>query len=617
MMRALTAHGPDGSDIWHDASVALGHQMMYITPESSGETLPLHHAASGISITADARLDNREELVETLGIGSTQTLPDTQLILAAYQKWGIACVEHFIGEFNIAIWDAGEQKLHCITDPMGIRPLFHIQVEDGCFAFASEIMPLLEIVKNPSINQRRIAMLGVSALTGYLETTRTGFEKIYRVPPASILTVSRPGISSSEYWRPDPGKRLHFKSDGDCAEAFREVLLKSVKSRMRSAYPVGALLSGGLDSSAVVGAANQVLTGKNKSLVTLSSLPELTSKGRVADEEAFIELFREYSNLQMVPVRATGHGPFENLEELVKTGSLGSYGFQHYMYSALVRTGRKHGARILLDGYGGELSASTYLRGYFSEMLLRGRFGEMFKQLKGLSSDGRISKASVKRNVLRPLVPYRLLKAMNRHRRFENLAVYPVRKEFVRDVLGKELDSIEDQLFELLSLVPDHRKNMARNIVRARQDIRQRSHAGYINYEEARFSYPYLDKRVLEFALAVDGRYKLKDGQDRRLIRIASRGLVPGEVRNRASKAAFCPDYHIRYTRQKAAAAESFLEFSREPELSRLVDFEEVFKALENQSQYDPEKPMAVDYDSQFLVPYAMFLCYFLDHFNS
>jgi asparagine synthase (glutamine-hydrolysing) len=359
-----------------------------------------------------------------------------------------------------------------------------------------------------------------------------------------------------------------------------------------------------------------LLRATNESLVTLSSLPEPGAQGEVTDEEEFIELFRDYPGVQINHVRAPGLGPFDDAEELVKTGALNAYGFQHYMYSALVRAGREKGIRLLLDGYGGELSASAHIRGFLPELLMRGRFSRLLSELKTTSGDGRIHASSLKRQVVRPLIPFRLLKAAGRHERFDNLAAYPVREELVRDVLGEEVNQVRDQLLELLVKAPNHRTNMAQSIRHAQQDLRLRSHAGFRGYEQVRFSYPLLDKRLLEFGLAVDGRFKLENGEDRRLIRMASKGLVPDEIQKRSSKAAFCPDYHLRYLRQRDDASQSLHELSRDRGLSKIVDFEKVFSALNNRPAHDPKKPMAVDYDSQFLVPYAWFMCYFLRNFK-
>ena len=118
-----------------------------------------------------------------------------------------------------------------------------------------------------------VAASALSAMSTCLEPETTCFDTIFRVPAATILSVEKGGMKNSEYWRPDEKKRLHFKSDAECAEAFQEVFLKAVKARLRSAFPVASLLSGGLDSSGIVAAAGKILADENRSLITLSAVP--------------------------------------------------------------------------------------------------------------------------------------------------------------------------------------------------------------------------------------------------------------------------------------------------------------------------------------------------------
>ena len=477
MMQALEPHGPDGHGNWHDEWAGLGHQMMHITPESLEEQLPLHHAESGMSVTAEGRLDNRDDLLRELGISASSDLPDSSLILQAYQAWGTSCVEHLVGEYAFAIWDARERCLHCFTDPMGVRPLFFTELPDQFFAFASEVEALLAIYDAPvPINETRMAMLGVSALSSYLEPEATCFENIYRVPAASILSVGKSGKSIAEYWQPDPGKRLNFKSDEECREAFQEVFFKAVKARLRSAFPVASLLSGGLDSSAIVGAASQLLAEENKSLVTLSSVPEPDAQGQVTDEREYIDLFKGRANLEMHYVSAPGCGPFDDLDRLVKTASLCSYSYQHFLYTAFVRAARANKARVILDGDCGEYSASSYPRGYMGEMLLSGQWKRLARELRHTGTDQQIGLSDIKTHVLRPLVPYSVLRLFNRHRKMENLIEYPIRSGYVKDVLGRDIDRIREQIFRLPAEYPNHRKNMVRDMLLERRDIRQRSH---------------------------------------------------------------------------------------------------------------------------------------------
>jgi len=617
MMQALEQHGPDGSATWQDEWIGLGHQMMHTTPQSLDEHLPLHHGESQISLTADARLDNREDVLRLLGMAPTTDLPDSSLILKAYQAWGKACVDRLVGEFAFAIWDARDRCLHCFTDPMGVRPLFYTEVPGHYFAFASEVVALLAINKTPApLNERRLAMLGVSALSVYLEPEATCFENIYRVPAASVLSISSRGKTSTEYWRPDCSKRLQFSSDAECREAFQEVFFKAVGARLRSAFPVASMLSGGLDSSGIVGAASHLLAKENKSLITLSSVPEPMAQGQVTDEREYIDLFKGKANLEMHYVCAPGRGPFDQLDELVKTASLCSYSYQHFLYTAFVRTAKENKARVILDGDGGEFSASSYLQGYLAELLLAGKWQTLVTELRHSSADKRIHLSAIKRQVLRPLVPYPVLRFLNRHSKFKNLVEYPIRAGFVQDVLGQDIGRIRDQIFRFLLEYPNHRKNMVRDLLLEQRDIRQRSHAGFVDYQNARFSYPYLDKRVFEFSLAVDGRYQYQDGSGRRLLRMGMDGLIPNGVLARTSKAPFSPDYHLRYARDKAEAVSTSRGFSGSGKLRGMVDFEKVLQALEQKTIYRSENPMRADHDSQFTVPYGLYLCYFLRRFE-
>jgi len=613
MLAALQQHGPDGSGQWHDGSVGLGHQMMHITPESLNEHLPLHHGESGISITFDGRLDNRDDLIQALGIPGSSDLPDSAVLLKAYQKWGADSVERLVGEFSFAVWDVRNHRLHCCADPMGIRPLFYSRISGKYFAFASEIRPLLAIDENRGlINDKRLAMLGVSALSVFLEPETTCFKNIFRIPAGTILSMDRNGIKTREYWAPDVTKRLRFNSDEECREAYQEVFFKSVKARLRSVYPVASFLSGGLDSSGIVSAASRIQAGKNEQLVTVSAVPMPSAQENVAGEKEFIDHFNKTENLDMQYVSAPNRGPFDQLEQLVESASLCSYSYQHYQYTALVEAATQKNARLILDGDGGELSASSNAAGYFAELMLTARWTTLLHELRQMDPNRAVHLSTFKRHVLRPMFPNPLLKWLNRHARFKQHIEYPIKAEFIRDTLGQDAEQVKDQVNHFLEEYPNHRKNMAEYIQRARIDIRQRSHAGFVGYQKARISYPYLDKRMLEFGLAVDGHFKYQNRQNRRLIRLGMDGLLPRKILSRTSKAPFCPDYHIRFERDKVRATRSLKDFSESGILGPIVDLQKISRALQSTPAYRPENPMRVDYESQFLIPYGVYMCYFL-----
>ena len=617
MLDKLAHLGPDGHGIWTGEPVALGQQTMHLTPESQSDRLPACHGESGSVLVLDGRLDNRKDLLRQLNLLHQSELPDSALIRAAYERWDIDFAAQLIGEFACALWDPGRGRLICVTDPIGVRPLYYRELAGGFFAFASEVPALLELGSaSRSINQRRLALLGVSALTVLLEPELTCFESVYRVRPGTLTVVSRQGRSVRSYWEPDFRKRLRFRSEAECGEAFLEVFQAAVRARLRSIGPVASLLSGGLDSSAIVGAASRLQADDGKRLLTLSAVTEPEAAQTIAGERHFIELFRGNPDLDMLFVSAPGEGPFDRLDDLVASGSLCSYSYQHFLYSALSETARKNEVRIILDGHGGELSASVSPQGWLAELLLRGRWASLWQEIRRPTKSDNGAWRRFRQQVVRPILPYSVLSVFGRHPRFQQLFRYPVRPGFVADVLGSDVEAITQQLHRLRAERPDHRRNMARAIQLERNDIRQRSHAGFLGYQHARYSYPYLDRRVLEFAMAVDGQFKQRSGHSRLLLRRNLAGRVPTEILSRQTKAPFCPDYHLRYERSRPGLSRRFNAFADSPEVREIVDFDSIHRALGQAAEYRAELPTAVQYETQFLVPYAMYLCYFLRHFG-
>ena len=126
MGQALKHRGRDGSGFWHEGDVGLGHMATNITPESVYEKLPCTSADGRLVITADARIDNRQELFSSLSIPYSQQvqIACSEIILHSFQKWGERCPEHLLGEFVFAIWDKREKRLFCARDHLGVRPFF-------------------------------------------------------------------------------------------------------------------------------------------------------------------------------------------------------------------------------------------------------------------------------------------------------------------------------------------------------------------------------------------------------------------------------------------------------------------------------------------------------------
>lgn len=159
-MTARLAHrGPDAAGAWIQGPVGLGHRMLWTTPESHQERLPLASDSGDVAITADARIDNRDELIAALGLSDRRGvgLTDSELISCAYARWGEDSPKRLIGDFAFALWDKRRQFLFCARDHSGVKP-FYYHLSDRIFVLGSEIKALFSLETVPrQLNQVRVA----------------------------------------------------------------------------------------------------------------------------------------------------------------------------------------------------------------------------------------------------------------------------------------------------------------------------------------------------------------------------------------------------------------------------------------------------------------------------
>ena len=210
MLKALAHHGPDGQGIWLEGPVGLGHSMLHTTPESLYEKLPQQDDETGLVITADARIDNRDELFDALSIPhpARPGTPDGALILKAYCKWGEDCPSHLLGAFAFAVWDKNEQSLFCARDHMGFKPFYYYR-SPRIFIFASEVNGVLSVPEVP----RRLSEPAVAYYLTQNHEDReiTFYEEILRLPSAHTLTARRTGkLKKSRYWTCSPAQDSGF-----------------------------------------------------------------------------------------------------------------------------------------------------------------------------------------------------------------------------------------------------------------------------------------------------------------------------------------------------------------------------------------------------------------------
>jgi asparagine synthase (glutamine-hydrolysing) len=294
MTQPLRHRGPDGISHWQSGPVGLGHCLRHTTPESQHEKLPLSTHDGAFCLTADARLDNRDELLDALRLPmAPDVTSDSALILAAYQKWGGECASRLLGDFAFAVWDAARQQLFCARDHMGVKPFYYYH-DAHLFAFATEIKALLALPHVPHrLNEARLADYILSELDDAASTLYAGIE---RLPPAHSLCVTRDALQPRRYWNLAASFQLPRSSSAEYAEQFRALFEQAVGCRLRSASDIGATLSGGLDSSSIAVMSAEVLRADASTrLHTFSAVYDQASS---SDERPFINAVLDYRGMR-------------------------------------------------------------------------------------------------------------------------------------------------------------------------------------------------------------------------------------------------------------------------------------------------------------------------------
>ncbi|MBM3131087.1 MAG: hypothetical protein FJ009_20985 [Chloroflexi bacterium] len=214
MTEAVKKRGPDGIHYWISGNVGLAHLALNTTPESLREHQPLLSPDGALCLTADARVDNRTELIGTLtakGFLRDASPTDADLILAAYQCWGEECPKHIIGDFAFAIWDARERKLFCARDPIGVRLLQYCQ-RGKTFFFGSRVASILAGLGTlPPINRPFLQDMLAGQLDRWID--ETAFEDILRVPPSYALAATPDKVALQRYWILGAQPAPRYKTD--------------------------------------------------------------------------------------------------------------------------------------------------------------------------------------------------------------------------------------------------------------------------------------------------------------------------------------------------------------------------------------------------------------------
>lgn len=612
MIQALSHLGPDGRGVWMGQGLRLGQQMRLVVAEGMAESQPCHDAEAGLTICSDARLDNRDDLLLQLRIPQHEQdgLSDARLILLAWKAWGERCPERLLGSFAFSIWDERQRRLFCCRDQMGRSPLFYF-FDGRRFLFASEAKAILSVSGIPRrLNAAKLATAWRPEARWALHE-QSFYEGIFSAPAGTLLTIDAAGLRKRVYWTPESSSPWPYKSDGEAIEAFQALMNEVLRAQTRSLYPVGALLSGGLDSSGVVSVAARCLSQRGQRLTTISSvLPEASNFSQsphLTDEREFIDEFRSWPAIEMRFIADQARGPFDDLSRITTQAESPLISSRHYLYTAFAQTARESGIRVLLNGDWGELGPSAYAHIYYVELLRRFQWMALTRELQRRS---RLQGASPSRLVLQLLVRPWLRKIVSNGTGISTTPKMPLalQESFVAPHLKRiPIAASRREIGAKRSGSPglDHREHQRQNLW-----ISYRKHANppgsFAGYEHVEMRYPFCDIRLLEFCLAAPGDMKVRNGYTRYLVRAGLDGILPPRIQWRTCKGPFSPDYEMRYRAQRPIAKAMVNEIGPNDPVRAIVDIERLAKLLE---QATPTEEMQI-------VPLTIYLLCFLRQFS-
>ncbi len=564
MLAAAPYRGPDGRYIRVDAPVGLGHARMVVTPEEEDKQQPLISPRTGCTLTADVRLDNRDELLARLPDRLSPATTDAELILRAYETWGTDAVPQLLGDFAFVLWDPRRQRLVCARDTSGQRTLYY-RLDRRTFAAASEIQQLLQdptVPVAPNEERLRNFLVPLNMYQNEKDQAATFYAGIYALPAGHVLTVERQAERLQRYWELRPLPELRYRSDDEYAEHYLTLFSDVVRARLRTSRPIGVLLSGGLDSSSVACVA-QELYGRGAAQDSGFVGFHLDFDGLDCGERGFVHAIEAKYGF---PTRYIA--PPESVDWL-QLEPAGFYESPNTVISilrdAIFEQASQVGVRALLTG---EIADGCVggLPFVFDSLLRRGRWRAFWRHLAAYrrTSSERLRKI-VALHCLAPMLPLAVQKRITaayveRWGEWDRRSLLPawmppeLREDLYRRDRELRVEAERARRFASPARETEYRLLYPPEV--------SRRPAGW----PLQLWQPFADRRLHEFLLAIPPEVKFTPHPDtdeyyaasKQLVRRAMRGIVPESIRTRTTKTVFAAVFEHEIARRWARFESAF-----------------------------------------------------------
>ncbi|MCH2231477.1 MAG: asparagine synthase (glutamine-hydrolyzing) [Crocinitomicaceae bacterium] len=529
MTAAIAHRGPDGEGNWTDKEkgISFGHRRLSILDLSSDGHQPMHFLGRYV-ITFNGEIYNYLELKKDLESRGNifQTKTDTEVLLVAYHQWGEDFLLRLDGMFAFAIYDKLKDELFCARDRFGEKPFFFSN-NNIDFSFASEMKSLFSIGKSRSVNQKMLFnYLTYDLVEDPKNKQNTFFKDIHQLPPShSVRIDSRRNIRIRKYWDLDFKKQIDI-SENEAKETFQTLFDSSISKRLRSDVNVGSSLSGGVDSSSILGS---ILTQfPNQEFKTFTARFD----DKKYDEGHFIDVLKDAYNFsenycfpQKNQLLSEIDKIFYHQEEPFGSTSI-------IAQWEVMKLAKSKNTTVLLDGQGADEMAGGYFK-YFYPFLheIRKDKSRFQKQLSKIEAHLNTSNFISRNQKLRMIAPVLYDTATKATRQFRNTNIgKDLNRDFFKNHYSNE--SMFHQSHTLNQFLYD--EIFSYGLVKL---LRFSDRNAMAHGVEVRL--PYLSHELVEFVFSLPSNYKINDGWTKNIIRSSMEGRVPREILYRKDKKGF------------------------------------------------------------------------------
>lgn len=564
MIDRIGHRGPDAQGVWHHGPIGLSHARLSII-DLSGGAQPMGNRDGSLTVTFNGEIFNYLELradLEKKG-HRFQTQSDTEVILHQYEEDGEACVQAFNGQWAFALWDAKRGRLMLSRDRLGVRPLYYSRV-GSTVVFGSEVKALFA---HPDV-PRRIDPRALDQVFTFWAAVapRTIFEGVSELPAGCSLLIGEGESTVKPYWHPSYPERIEPMKEGECADRLLELLTDATRIRLRADVPVGAYLSGGLDSSVITALIKRVSTAPLKTFSVAFESAEF-------DESSYQDEVVRWLKTDHHTIRCSSEDIAQAFPDVVWHAEKPVVRTAPAPLFLLSRLVREQGFKVVLTGEGSDEILGGYdifkeakIRRFWASrpesrsrpLLLR----RMYPYLQDLQhqSDAYLQAFFHIRDQDRSSPWFSHLprwELTSRAKVFFSSAVkaavgtedaYQGLASTLPEAFGTWDPFCRAQYLETALLLPGY-------ILSSQGDRMAMAHA-----VESRF--PFLDYRVVEFASKIPPQLKMKVLNEKYILKRCADGLIPPSVRQRPKQPYRAPDISSFFGTRPAPYVDEYLSES-------------------------------------------------------